>query len=167
MHATAFDFVRRVVQSLPVLHRVVEFGSRSVNGSVREIFTDAREYVGVDPVAGPGVSVVADAASWNGGGSFDCVVCCEMLEHAPDIAGICASAYRALRCGGSFIVTCATDPRSPHSADGDGPPKYGEFYRNVRPHDLCRAMREAGFDVAAAELVGIPGDLHCFAMRVR
>ena len=167
MHDNAFDLVRRIVQSLPPLRTVVEFGSRIVNGSVREIFTDAATYVGVDAVAGPGVDVVADAANWRPATPcVDCVVCCEVLEHTPRGREIIASAFRALRPGGCLVVTCASAGRAPHSADGDGPPKPGEYYENVAPDDLTGWCRAAGF---AVTLLGPPppGDLYALAMKAR
>lgn len=168
MHAGAFDFVRRVVQALPPLRAVVEFGSRAVNGSVREIFTDAAVYVGIDRVPGAGVDVVADAADWHPAApAVDAVVCCEVLEHAPDGAALCASAFRALRPGGCLVVTCAAAPREPHSADADGPPKAGEHYRNVAPDDLAGWCRAAGFSAALVEHPAAPGDLYCLALKAR
>lgn len=170
MHPQAFDFVRRVVQSLPPLRAVAEFGSREHNGSVREVFTDARGgggfYVGIDLHPGPGADVVMDAADWDGRGMFDACVCCEVFEHAPKAAGLCRSAFRALRPGGFFVATCAGPGREPHGADG-GPLREGEFYENCSADHLNYLLEEAGFDVVLMPHQPQPGDLYALALKAR
>lgn len=169
MHDSAFEFVRKITQSLPPLFRVAEFGSKITNGTVCEIFTDATGrggYVGIDIVPGPNVNVVMDAAEWNGHGTFDCVVCCEVLEHTPRAMAICFSAFRALRRGGCFILTCATDPRPPHSAHGKDD-MTGEHYANPSYAEVREWLSVAGFDVVLFDIGAPVGDLYCFAMRVR
>lgn len=166
MHREAFEFVRRVAQALPPLHRVVEFGSKIHNGSVREIFTDAFDYLGIDLEAGPGVDWVADAADWRAKEPFDCVVCCEVMEHTPKLVGILAAAYAALRPGGVLILTCATAPREPHGACG-GSLQAGEYYRNVSPDDMFQALKVVGFTVALLDHFAPVGDLHILAMVAR
>jgi SAM-dependent methyltransferase len=180
MHTAAWDFVRRVVQSLPPLKRVLEFGSRNVNGTVREIFTDANSalgvYHGLDLVPGKNVWIVADAADWRPPVSeefpliqwlYDAVVCCEVFEHAPRFGDICKSAFAALKPGGSFIITCATHPREPHSVDGDGPPKEGEYYHNVGKGMLSDVLQSAGFAVALNDHYAPQGDLYMLALKAR
>src|SRR5690348_14261989 len=102
MHPEAFEWVRKIAWSLPPLRRVAEFGSRAINGSVREIFTDAAPYIGVDIVDGPGVDVVADASEWAGPDGLDAVICCETFEHTPRGYSLCNNAWRLLRDGGVF-----------------------------------------------------------------
>ena len=166
MHTEAFDFVRRVVQSLPPLVRVAEFGSRVVNGSVREIFTDARHYVGVDPVPGPGVDSVMDAAIFFSPPDYDAVVCCETLEHVPHPDGLCRAAFNVLRPGGVFIVTCASPMRKPHGADG-GILKDGEHYAGISAALLSDLLRTVGFASALMELRRPAEDTYALALKAR
>jgi hypothetical protein len=67
--------------------RVLEVGSKYVNGSVRpliERFCSPKEYVGVDIEAGKFVDVILSAeklVEYFGPESFDVVISTEMLEH--------------------------------------------------------------------------------------
>ncbi len=145
MHAEAYDFVRRQIGELSVL----EIGSLNVNGSVRELFPHW-DYTGLDRVAGPGVDVVADGATFDTPKRFDAIVCCEVFEHFESWAEIVNNSYRLLRPGGVFIGTCAGPGREPHKCDGsknDG----SEFYENVIPEQLQSRLRMAGFQNVVIE----------------
>ena len=90
--------------------RVLEVGSRNVNGSYREFLADwgPGEYVGVDFIEGPGVDIV-----WNaerlvdkfGKEQFDVVVSTEMLEHVRDWRSVVSNLKQVCRRGGTLIVT--------------------------------------------------------------
>lgn len=143
MHAEAFSFVQRAtIAMLP--ERVVELGSRDVNGSPRSLFPYAR-YLGVDIEPGPGVDVVADASEWVPDCEYDLVLCLEVFEHTPHWPGIIRTAHNALRDGGTFIVTAATEPRAEHSAVDGGPLQPDEYYENLDPHGLGDVLWSAGF----------------------
>src|SRR4051794_35451978 len=115
MHDEAFEYVRQQAEGRQFA-TVVEFGSHDVNGSIRDLF-NCDFYHGIDLVAGPGVDEVADASDWESPWQdIDCVVCCEVLEHTLKVEQIINSAFQILAQDGIFIVTCATDPREPHSA---------------------------------------------------
>lgn len=133
MHPAAYEFVGRTIRRLSPRRRVLELGSRNVNGSPRSLCRAAELYVGVDWEAGPGVDVVEDAARYRGG-PFDAVICTECLEHAPDGRAICETARLCLSPGGVFILTAAGPRREPHGVNGT--PVGQEFYANVHPHDL-------------------------------
>ena len=135
MHPAAYRFVASIVsagQVPPGL--VVELGGRDVNGSIRGLFWGS--YVSVDLAPGPGVDVVADAATYTPPAPAACVVCCEVLEHAPTAPAIVANAAAMLQPGGLLIVTAAGDGRAPHSAVDGGPLRDGEYYANVTPGDV-------------------------------
>ena len=160
MHRDVLDWVGRWVAP----GRVLEFGSRDINGTVRDLFPNADEYLGVDPQEGPGVDLVADAASCDAGlNRWDVVVCTEVLEHAEDAAGIIANAYRHLRADGRFIMTCAAPGRGPHSAIDENPIRDFEFYRNVDGAMLAGWLGAAGFQQWTIDLHGF--DIRCVAYR--
>lgn len=144
MHAAAMAYAQAAVAGQMFLS-VVEFGSRNVNGSARQMFP-AADYFGIDIEAGPGVDLVADAADYDDPESADCVVCMEVLEHTPRWRDICFAAYRTLRPKGRFIVTCAGPGRAPHSAVDGGQVRPDEHYENVEPGHLRIALLNAGFD---------------------
>jgi hypothetical protein len=119
MHFEAQEFVREQAARLSPRF-VVEIGAYNVNGGVRHLFPDCR-YIGVDVRPGPDVDVVADGAEWRPDTAPDVVVCCETLEHTPPEKqrAIVENAYGMLAPQGTLIVTAATDPRQPHSIDGE------------------------------------------------
>ena len=165
MHAQAFDFVRRAVQSFPPLLRVVEFGSLDVNGSVRPIFTDAAalgKYLGIDLRLSLGVDLMAD---WTPAEPFDAVVSCGVMEHTPRAEELCVSACRALRPGGIFILTCASAYFPVHGVDGGELPP-GEFYRGIHAFDVRDWLNAAGFDLVMVEKPTLH-DVCALAWKVR
>lgn len=115
--------------------RVLEFGSRDVNGGVRDLFPDA-EYTGIDLLSGKGVDYVADAIDFDPGWRADCVVCTSVLEHSPYAREILENAFRLLAPGGVLIITAAADPWPPHSVDGEAL-RPGEYYHNIDPGELA------------------------------
>jgi SAM-dependent methyltransferase len=137
MHAEARQWIAANAPTITVLSefRVIEIGGYNVNGSIRDLF-DGASYLSVDIREGPGVDEVHDASLPAPGGieglSVDVVVCCEVLEHAADPAGIIANAMSILKPGGLFLMTCATDPRAPHGNNGAGVTE-GEHYANIDP----------------------------------
>lgn len=169
MHPQAFDFVRRVVQSLPPLYSVVEFGSKNWNGTIRDIFQDAIQgdgsYLGIDLEPGDLVDLIADASTWRTYQKYSAVVCCEVLEHTPLAEAICLSARLALDRGGVFIMTCAGDGRNPHGRNGGELP-HDEFYRNVSRSQIEEWLTAAGFDLILVS-PSPDGDLYATAMLVR
>jgi hypothetical protein len=171
MHEGAFNFISRSLRWLEPRRYVVELGSRTVagnwpcSGPVRPLFGDAREYVGVDIVAGPNVDVVGNAATWERPGHpVDTVVCCETLEHTPEADEICANAWRHLCDGGVFIVTTAGEGRAPHSAADGGPLRGGEFYRNVTRDDMRKWLQRASFKFWLID-TDTPGDIYAVALK--
>lgn len=131
------------------MNSVIEIGSRDINGSVRELFTEAESYVGLDMFPGPRVDWVGDARFYAPrDGRVDCVACCEVLEHSPHWRDLIITASSWLRDGGVLIITCAGPARGEHSGyDGRHRLKDGEYYGNVSADALNDALVEAGLRV--------------------
>lgn len=129
------DWVQRALATLPPRRRVVEIGSLYVNGQVRDLFTQAKSYVGVDIRPGNGVDVVADAAIWRPKKPVDTVVCIAVLEHAPEAEAICRATWEMLEHGGVLFLSAPTVGYPAHSWTGAAP-EPGEFYRNPTEADL-------------------------------
>ena len=135
MHDAAYRFVADTVRARPIPPGLtVEIGGRNINGTIRSLFPPP--FISLDVRSGRGVDVVADGATWMPPTLAVCVVCCEVLEHTPDAAAICAQAFRMLGAGGLFIVTTAGPTRAPHSALDGGALLAGEFYCGVDPAAL-------------------------------
>lgn len=162
MHANAYAFVASALATTPhPAGPVVEIGGKNINGTIRDLFPEP--YVAIDVVAGPGVDVVADGATYRPARRPAVVVCCEVLEHAAHADAICANAYRMLRPAGVFIVTTATTGRGPHSAVDGGRLRDGEFYRNVTETD-ARAWL-ARFSQLAMHFNRETADLYAVAVK--
>lgn len=138
MHPAAFEYVRDVVEKLPIRKSVLEYGGKDVNGTVRHLFPDA-SYVSIDLLDGAGVDIVADAATFRPVNAPDTVVCCEVLEHSAKWADIIAQAARVLEVDGVFIMTCATTGRAPHGVDGMQV-QPGEYYGNVEVNEMMSTL---------------------------
>lgn len=163
MHREAYAYVRTQVLNL-TFDQVVEFGSLDINGSVRGLF-DTDSYHGIDLQDGPGVDEIADAGTWRWDEEIDCIVCCEVLEHAPDPQQIIENAYANLGQNGLFIMTCATNPRAPHSAVDGGPIRDGEHYANVEADDYRRWLK-GYFGIVDLTVSRERGDLYCVARKL-
>lgn len=169
MHAEARAYVEREVRGRH-FKSVLEFGSLDINGSVRDVI-DADQYHGIDLADGPGVDEVADARRYRRE-PVELVVCCEVLEHVQDKAGIIDSAANCLRgpgcCGrtpGMFVITCACNPRAPHSAADGGALREGEWYENVNPRLLKIGLDHLGFNVQRIIIDDVRGDLYVTALK--
>lgn len=111
--------------------RVVEVGSRDVNGSPRECFTSIDTYVGVDLEDGPGVDKVLDIESAHGVEGlgleeWDVVVSTEMLEHTPRPWRAVVNMAELLKPGGRLILTTRAPGFGIHNYPSD-------FYRFTPP----------------------------------
>lgn len=148
MHGEAWHFLETALADVvdkPV--RVLEFGSRDVNGSPRKLFTHPdHSYLGVDIEAGDGVDQVGNAAKVNvmgaNGEQFDVVICAEVFEHTGEWPDILWNMGRHAAMGGLIVVTAATNPRAPHSAVDGWDLRDGEYYENVDDILLSEFMRD-------------------------
>ncbi|HSZ56524.1 MAG TPA: methyltransferase domain-containing protein [Tepidisphaeraceae bacterium] len=106
------DFARRTKEAFGVVSgRVLEVGSCDINGTVRPVFSDASEYIGVDASEGAGVDRVLDAhdiLATFGPESFHTVICCEMLEHDSQPWVSVPQLHAVLKPGGHLLVTTPT-----------------------------------------------------------
>lgn len=155
VHKRALDWLGQQVSAYVARHGwpadVLEIGSRDINGTPRVLFPPSVFYVGIDLAPGKGVDIVADAVYWQPDAEYDLVICAEVLEHAPEWPGIIDTAYKALKPGGYFLMTCATGYRHEHSGiTGAQKLEPGEYYRNVGADEALKAMRDAGFTQAQA-----------------
>lgn len=133
--------------------RVIEIGSYSVNGSVRDLFSAATEYVGVDLTEGPSVDIVSYGhAVEEPDDSFDVALSGECFEHDPHWRDTFANMIRMTRPGGLVVFTCATRGRPEHGTTRTQPEQSPgtqarghDYYRNLTAEDF-----EESFDLSEA-----------------
>jgi len=167
VHIQARTFVANTVDALKVQpSRVIEIGGRNINGTIRDLFMGAERYVAIDLEAGAGVDVVADWLEFAPAFVPDCIVCCEVLEHAPRAEAIVNKALRALAPGGVFIVTAAGPGRMPHSAKDGGTLRDGEHYENIEPHLLANWFA-AVTDIDHSRVFTAPGPGDVYGVAIR
>lgn len=142
MHAEALEWVTGQLK-LTNPQSVIEIGSRNINGTAR---IPGILWHGIDIVPGTSVDEVADACYFKPKTTVDCVVCCEVLEHAPDWAVMILKACRWLNPGGCMLVTCAGPARAAHSAYDGGKLRPNEYYRNITVEAMTDLLEFAGID---------------------
>lgn len=163
MHKEAYDWIAKQVRCLPLRRSVLEFGSKNVNGTIRNLFTNADKYLGVDIVEGAGVDVVSDAGKFKSDERFDTIVCTEMLEHTNRGRDICLNAFNHLAKGGVFLATMAGEGREPHSAVDGGELHEGEYYQNVTVAELQFWLSDFSFVMIDKDT---PRDLYALAIKL-
>jgi SAM-dependent methyltransferase len=135
------DFFMRIVNCEEFNgKRVLEVGSKFVNGSVRpliERFCQPKEYIGVDIEPGKYVDVVLPAErliGYFGPESFDVVVSTEVVEHVFDWRLVINNMKMVLKRGG-FIYLTTRSRGFPYHA-------YPHDYWRYEPSDMVRIFRD-------------------------
>lgn len=111
MHDSVTQFVSNEISTADVADlRVLEVGSRDINGSVRPLIEqyDPEEYIGVDIVDGERVDKVVGATQLVdefGSDSFDLVVSTEVLEHVRDWRDAISNMKRICKPEGTLVLT--------------------------------------------------------------
>ena len=91
--------------------KVLEIGSLDINGGVREFFSDAQDYIGIDATEGSGVNKVINAhdlLKFYKPSTFNTILCLEMLEHDNAFWVTIEILHKLLKKGGILIITTPT-----------------------------------------------------------
>jgi SAM-dependent methyltransferase len=157
MHLAVRRFLADVRRELPHKFRfrkVLEIGSKSINGSPRKYFWFCK-YTGIDLSEGKGVDIVADFTSIVDNErlfseKFDVVISTEMLEHCDKWKEALERMFFFLKDGGLMIMTCAGEDREPHGTITDHPecsPDTLDYYRNITKEDFKSVLPSNLFDI--------------------
>lgn len=152
MHTEVMDFVKEVKSKYPHFFtgtRVLEVGSQIINGTVRTLFKDPVEYVGLDLAPGHGVDIVRHASAYERKGHFDVVISTEALEHDRNWRKTLWSMYKNLHPGGLMVVTCASINRKEHGTTKNDPgssPHTLDYYGNISANEFSRNLPMDLFD---------------------
>jgi len=138
MHNAVRKFVKYCKEEYPSIalaKKIIECGSKDINGSAREYFTEAEEHVGIDWRDGDGVDVVSLCHEYDGkpDGYFDLGICFEMFEHDPHWKKSLKKLLSKISLEGSLIISCA-GPRRHHHQFQSAPEK--NYYKNLNIDQL-------------------------------
>jgi 2-polyprenyl-3-methyl-5-hydroxy-6-metoxy-1,4-benzoquinol methylase len=99
-------------------------------------------------------------------GSFDVVVCNELIEHLPDFRAFLASAARVLRPGGRLI--CATTNRAISFRKGDGSPANRNHFQEFTAEEFAGLLKEYfGESEIYSQLMGDTSRRYFLSTRAR
>lgn len=96
---------------IPKPGRVLEIGSKDITGNVREFFSGAQDYIGTDMERGFNVDVIIDAhhlLKKYKPGSFDTLLCFEMLEHDREFWTTIQVMHKLIKKGGYLLISTPT-----------------------------------------------------------
>jgi ubiquinone/menaquinone biosynthesis C-methylase UbiE len=127
--------------------RVLEVGSRDVNGSPRENFERAGEYIGIDFIEGKGVDRVMNAedlAAVFPAEHFDRVLLCESLEHCENWKEVLNASWWVLKVGGLACVTTPTKDKLRHNYPNDYWRWTLEDYQEMFGQQQIRKLEKVG-----------------------
>jgi SAM-dependent methyltransferase len=139
-----FTAVADVNEAVIARARVLEIGSYNVNGSIRDLFSSATHYTGVDLTEGPGVDLVGYGHELDlPDGSFDITLSGECFEHDQHWRDTFTNMVRMTKPGGLVVFTCASRGRLEHGttrsveASSPGTRAVGlDYYRNLNTDDF-------------------------------
>jgi SAM-dependent methyltransferase len=145
-HPQQRQFIKSLSESLSsdfIDNKILEIGSYSVNGSIREFFKNST-YSGVDLTEGPCVDIICEGDKLDHPDDFyDIAISCECFEHNPNWAETFQNMWRMTKKGGVVIFTCATTGRAEHGttrtsvADSPGTQLMKwDYYRNLTEIDF-------------------------------
>src|SRR3990172_4050477 len=121
--------LKEIKKEIGKQNKVLEIGSLNVNGTARDVFGDANVYVGIDLLKGKGVNIVMssyDIKKKFKRGEFDCVICCETLEHDKFFWKTLENINYVLKKGGWLIISAPGPFQLYHNL-----PDYYRFYEEV------------------------------------
>lgn len=108
MHASALQNAIRFFEAYvsDSNNRIIEIGSQDVNGSIRNVFKNAGEYIGVDFVTAPGVDLILQDPYEIPleDESVDIVICSSVLEHSEFFWVLFLEIIRILKPSGLFYL---------------------------------------------------------------
>jgi SAM-dependent methyltransferase len=115
MHPSSYENMQRCLSWYPLEKpaRVVDIGGAEVNGSYRELFSHAGEFLCIDMTFGPGVDVVLEDPYKLPfpDNSLDIVVSGQMLEHCPQFWRLFTEIERVLKPEGLvFMIAPSAGP---------------------------------------------------------
>jgi SAM-dependent methyltransferase len=171
-HRAQFNFFAKVKQQFPEYFTntsVVEMGSLNINGTVRVLFENPKNYVGIDLGEGSGVDVVCRGEEYDAPDeSFDVAISAECFEHNPQWAETFENMYRLTRKGGLITFTCASTGRPEHGTSRTSKadsPFTNDYYRNLTEENFRPLVDKLGFNSVYFEYYTGTKDLYFWGTK--
>lgn len=137
---TYFSSLKKNHPDLFVERKVLEVGSRNINGSIRDLFSEC-EYIGIDQEGGNGVDVVSLIHEYEDkpNGYFDIIVSTSSFEHDPYWNESVKRCIELVREGGTIAFHWAGPGTKEHFSPTPGD-KY--YYENRSVYEIRDIMEE-------------------------
>lgn len=167
-HESQKTFFQEVKSQFPEYFnrvKVVDFGSKDYNGSLKEMFTN-ETYIGVDISEGKNVDVVSKAHEFKPQSKFDTVISGEMLEHDEHWRQSLQNMYDLLLPNGLLVISCAGKDRPEHGTRRTDGHLYGttqDYYMNLEPQHLREILKEDMFQ--DSECFGYNQDTYFYGIK--
>ena len=151
-------------------NRVFEVGSQNINGTVRDFFPNAREYLGIDLGMAPDVDwVIPGELAELSDGWADIVISTECFEHCDNWHLVFLNMARILASGGLFVFTSAGTGRAAHGtidSDEYSSPFTTSYYKNLDVDQVAEKIKlGCFFDSHGFEVNSKSGDLYFWGIR--
>jgi len=151
-------------------NRVFEVGSQNINGTVRDFFPNAREYLGIDLGMAPDVDwVIPGELAELSDGWADIVISTECFEHCDNWHIVFLNMARILASGGLFVFTSAGTGRAAHGtidSDEYSSPFTTSYYKNLDVDRVAEKIKlGCFFDSHGFEVNSKSGDLYFWGIR--
>lgn len=175
MHWQAYSFVTSVKSAFPEHFTnscVAEFGSSTVNYSIKNTFENPSRYFGIDLAPGKNVDIVANAKDVFVGTDFDVTISCECFEHNPYYLETFNNMCQHTKAGGLVIFTCATTGRPEHGTsrtspeESPGSQQIGwDYYNNLTKNDFEKVEMDEIFQHYSFHINNSSNDLYFVGIK--
>ena len=160
----------RFSERLDKVSRVLEVGSQNVNGSIRQYFSNANEYLGIDLGSAPDVDwAIPGELIELPNGWAEVVISTECFEHCNAWENVFINMMRIAAPGGLVIITCAAPGRATHgTTDSDeySSPFTTSYYKNLGIDDISEKIKlGAYFSGHGFEISSSSHDLYFWGIR--
>jgi hypothetical protein len=164
------ELSRRFSDIFTSASRILEVGSQNINGSVRDFFPNAREYLGIDLGLAANVDwVVPGELVELPDGWSDIAISTECFEHCEHWKKVFINMIRISAPRSLVIITCAGLGRPTHGtidSDEFSSPFTSGFYKNLAVDDIAHEIATGVyFTNHAFEVNSLSKDLYFWGIR--